>query len=187
VRPLGATRERNVDVRLLAATHRDLRQRIREGTFREDLMYRLEVVTLEIPPLRHRREDIPLLIEHFFADARRRHPDSRVRAFSREALALLLDHPWPGNVRELAHVVERAVLLANGPEVAPADLPPQIRELPREQAADFAGVVMPIRELQRRYARWAFDRNSGHKARTAADLGVDVKTLNRWLAGEEDA
>jgi two-component system response regulator HydG len=185
VRPLGATRERTVDVRLLAATHRDLRTRIREGTFREDLMYRLEVVTIEIPPLRHRREDIPLLVEHFFADARRRHPDSKVTAFSRDALALLLDHPWPGNVRELAHVVERVVLLSSGPEVMPVDLPPQIRDLPRDQQAEFAGAVMPIRELQRRYARWALDRNSGHKARTAADLDVDVKTLNRWLAGED--
>jgi two-component system response regulator HydG len=185
VRPLGATRERVVDVRLLAATHRDLRTRIREGTFREDLMYRLDVVSIELPPLRHRREDIPLLIEHFLADARRRHPSSTITGFSRDALALLLDHAWPGNVRELAHVVERAVLLANGPEVAPADLPPHVRDQPRDHQAEFAGAVMPIRDLQRRYARWALDRNAGHKARTAADLGVDVKTLNRWLAGED--
>jgi two-component system response regulator HydG len=185
VRPLGATREQAVDVRLLAATHRDLRQRIRERTFREDLLYRLEVVTIEIPPLRHRREDIPLLVEHFFADARRRHPDSKVTTFSRDALASLLDHRWPGNVRELAHVVERVVLLSGGPEVTPADLPPHIRDVPHEQQAEFTGDVMPIRELQRRYARWALDRNTGHKARTAADLGVDVKTLNRWLAGED--
>jgi two-component system response regulator HydG len=185
VRPLGTTRERAVDVRLLAATHRDLRTRVREGTFREDLMYRLDVVSIELPPLRHRREDIPLLIEHFLADARRRHPASQVTSFSRDALALLLDHAWPGNVRELAHIVERAVLLANTAEVSPSDLPPHVRDLPRDHQAEFSGAIMPIRELQRRYARWVLDRNNGHKARTAADLGVDVKTLSRWLAGDD--
>jgi two-component system response regulator HydG len=186
VRPLGATRERTVDVRLLAATHRDLRARIREGTFREDLLYRLEVVTIELPALRHRREDIPLLLEHFLAESRGRHPQSPVTGFSREALALLLDHAWPGNVRELAHVVERAVLLGNGPDVTAADLPAQVRESPPETQQTFDGSVMPVRDLQRRYARWALERLGGHKARTAAELGVDVKTLNRWLAGEDD-
>jgi two-component system response regulator HydG len=185
VRPLGATREVGVDVRVLAATHRDLRARIRDGTFREDLLYRLDVVSIELPALRNRREDIPLLIEHFLADARVRHPASAVTGFSRGALAVMLDYAWQGNVRELAHVIERAVLLADGPEVQAFELPPQLREMPRSGDAEFAGTVMPIRELQRRYARWALDRLGGHKARTAADLGVDVKTLNRWLAGDD--
>jgi two-component system response regulator HydG len=186
VRPLGTTREQAVDVRVLAATHRDLRARIREGTFREDLLYRLDVVSIELPALRHRREDIPLLVEHFLGEARAKHPESRVATFSRDALALMLDYAWPGNVRELAHVIERAVLLANGPDVQAGELPAQLRELPRSGDAEFAGSVMPIRELQRRYARWALDRLSGHKARTAGELGVDVKTLNRWLAGDSD-
>ena len=186
VRPLGATREHPVDVRVLAATHRDLRARIREGTFREDLLYRLDVVSIELPALRHRREDIPLLIEHFLAESRARHPATRVTGFSRDALALLLDYAWPGNVRELAHVLERAVLLSNGPEVQVSELPALVREAPHDVEAEFAGNVMPIRELQRRYAKWALDRMSGHKARTAAELGVDVKTLNRWLAGDDE-
>jgi two-component system response regulator HydG len=185
VRPLGTTREHAVDVRVLAATHRDLRARIREGTFREDLLYRLDVVSIELPALRYRREDIPLLVDHFLAEARARHAESKVTGFSKDALARMLDHGWPGNVRELAHVIERAVLLSNGPEVEVAELPPQLREAPRAGEAEFSGNVMPIRELQRRYARWALDRLGGHKARTAADLGVDVKTLNRWLAGDD--
>jgi two-component system response regulator HydG len=186
VRRVGTTREQSVDVRVIAATHRDLRALIREGSFREDLLYRLDVVSIELPALRHRREDIPLLVEHFFADARARHPESKVTGFSKAALALMLDHAWPGNVRELAHVIERAVLLANGPEVQADELPVAVREAPRSGDAEFAGSVMPIRELQRRYARWALDRLGGHKARTASDLGVDVKTLNRWLAGDSD-
>ena len=185
VRPLGATREKAVDVRVIAATHRDLRRRITEGLFREDLLYRLEVVAIEIPALRHRRDDLPALLEHFLADARRRHPGSRVTGFARDALAVLLDYRWPGNVRELAHVVERAVLLADGAEITAADLPAHVVAPPAPGAATFTGDVIPIRELQRRYARWALDELGGHKGRTATELGVDVKTLNRWLAGED--
>ncbi|HSN26018.1 MAG TPA: sigma-54 dependent transcriptional regulator, partial [Kofleriaceae bacterium] len=186
VRPVGATKERSVDVRVIAATHRDLRAKIREGTFREDLMYRLDVVSIELPPLRHRREDIPLLVEHFLADSRARHPQSPVIGFHRDALAVLLDHAWPGNVRELAHVIERCVLLGNAAEVTVADLPAQLREPPAAAQQSFEGAVLPVRELQRRYARWALDKLGGHKARTAAELGVDTKTLNRWLAGDLD-
>jgi two-component system response regulator HydG len=186
VRPIGASREREVDVRVIAATHRDLRRRVAEGTFREDLLYRLDVVSIEIPPLRHRRDDLPPLVEVFLADARRRQPSSTVTGFARDALARLLDYGWPGNVRELAHVVERCVLLATGPEVRAEELQDHVRAAPPELGATFAGDVMPIRELQRRYARWALDRLAGHKARTAGELGVDVKTLNRWLADDDE-
>ena len=185
VRPVGATKERAVNGRIIAATHRDLRAKIKDGTFREDLMYRLDVVSIELPPLRHRREDIPLLVEHFLAESRGRHPQSPVTGFAREALAVLLDHAWPGNVRELAHVIERCVLLGNSADVTVAELPPQLREPPPAAPQGFDGAVMPIRELQRLYARWALEKLGGHKARTAAELGVDTKTLNRWLAGDD--
>jgi two-component system response regulator HydG len=182
IRPVGATRERTIDVRVLAATHRDLRQRIAEGTFREDLMYRLDLVSIELPPLRHRRDDIPGLVSHFVADARTRHPRSVVTGFSRAALAKLIDYAWPGNVRELAHAVERCVLLGNAAEVEVGELPPLIAGAPPADAPEFRGEVIAMRELQRRYARWAFDQLGGHKARTAEQLGVDVKTLTKWLA-----
>ncbi len=186
IRPVGATRERAVDVRVLAATHRDLRRLIAEGAFREDLLYRLEVVTIDVPPLRDRRDDLPLLVAHFLADAKRRHPASRVTELGSDALARLYDYRWPGNVRELAHMIERVVLLADHAIATIDDLPEHVRAAPHDGEAVFAGEVMPVRELQRRYARWALDRLGGRKAKTAAELGVDVKTLNRWLANEED-
>ncbi len=186
IRPVGATRERVIDVRVLAATHRDLRQRIAQGTFREDLMYRLDLVSIELPPLRHRRDDIAELVAHFIADAKTRHPSSPVVAFSRAALARLIDYAWPGNVRELAHAVERSVLLGNAAEVSPAELPPPIAAAPPADAPEFRGPVLAMREFQRRYARWAFDQLGGHKARTAEQLGVDVKTLTKWLTSDDE-
>ncbi len=180
VRPVGATREREVDVRIIAATHRDLRKRIADGAFREDLLYRLDVMAIEVPPLRQRRDDIAPLVEWFLADARRRHPNSRATSFTRAALRRLLDHPWPGNVRELAHVVERAVLLADGDAIDA----PELGAAPVDTQTAFAGEVIPMIELQRRYARWAYEHLGGHKTRTAEKLDVDAKTLNRWLADE---
>jgi len=180
VRPVGATRERAVDVRIVAATHRDLRRAVGDGTFREDLLYRLDVLAIEMPPLRQRRDDLAPLVEHFLADAIHRHPTSPARTFSRQAMRKLLDHAWPGNVRELAHAVERGVVLASGPEITDVDL------VAREPASSFDGDVVPMVEIQRRYARWALDQFGGHKTRTAERLDVDAKTLNRWLADDGD-
>jgi two-component system response regulator HydG len=185
IRPVGSTRERAVDTRVLAATHRDLHQRIQDGTFREDLLYRLDLVTLEMPALRDRRDDIPAFLAHFVAAARQRHPGSRVTGFSREAIGRMLDYGWPGNVRELAHVVERCVLLGDHGEVGEAELPPRIRAA-AEPRRSLHGEVTAIREVQRSYARWAFDQLGGHKARTADKLGIDVKTLTKWLASDDD-
>jgi len=192
IRPVGSTRERAVDVRIQAATHRDLHQRIQDGTFREDLLYRLDLVTIELPALRDRRDDIPGLLARFVAEARQRHQGaqgaqrSMISGFSREAMGHLLDYAWPGNVRELAHVVERCVLLADGAEVGIADLPPRLRMAVPDEALPFRGEVLAMRELQRRYARWALDQLGGHKTRAADKLGIDVKTLNKWLAPDDD-
>jgi two-component system response regulator HydG len=189
VRAVGASKERAVDVRVIAATHRDLRERARAGAFREDLLYRLDVVTIEIPALRHRREDIPPLIERLLAESKGRHPQSPVERFAPDALAKLLEYAWPGNVRELAHAVERVVLLGKSAEVPAADLPPSITSAPAPglPAAVGAGTgVLPIREVQRRYAAWALERLGGHKTRTAEALDVDAKTLTKWLASQDD-
>ena len=183
IRPVGSTRERAVDTRVLAATHRDLHQRIQDGTFREDLLYRLDLVTIELPALRDRREDLPALIEHFVAHARQRHPAAHALGFGRAAMARLLDHAWPGNVRELAHVVERCVLLGDAPEIGDAELPPRLRAA--EDRPAFRGDVVAIREVQRTYARWALEQLGGHKTRTAEKLGIDLKTLNKWLTPED--
>jgi two-component system response regulator HydG len=183
VRPLGESKEHPVDVRIVAATHRDLAARVREGAFREDLLYRLDVVSLEIPALRHRREDVPRLVDHFFETFREKHPRAVVRRFSREAMARLSVYAFPGNVRELSHAVERAVLLGRDEEAGLDDLPPSIRDPRNEDVAriDFGDVVLPLREMQKRYVAHAFERLGQHKGRTCEALGIDWKTLARWL------
>jgi two-component system response regulator HydG len=186
VRPVGANKERVVDVRIVAATHRDLHERVASGAFREDLLYRLDVVSIEIPPLRHRQPDIPVLLAHFLERARGKHPESPVRGFSKAALERLLDHRWPGNVRELEHLVERVVLLGRSSEVEPDELP---RTVGRGSAAPvtFQGEIVPIRDMQRRYAAWVFDALGGRRMVTAEKLGVDIKTLGKLLKPEPES
>lgn len=184
VRPVGSTRERVRDVRIIAATHRDLRSRIAEGSFREDLMYRLDVMSIVVPPLRDRTDDIAPFVERFLVEARDRHPTSTVQSVSREALRRLLQHSWPGNVRELAHVVERGVILAGGTEILESDLV-GLPNLTTESRATTSGEVVTMIEVQRRYARWAYEHLGNQKLRTAERLDVDVKTLNKWLADDE--
>ncbi len=122
LRPVGGTKKIKVDVRVIAATNTDLEEAVRKGQFREDLFYRLNVIPLHLPPLRERREDIPLLVEHFL-----RKYDHPTRAVSPEALNPLCHYHWPGNVRELENVVERAVALSNNTFISPSDLPEEIR------------------------------------------------------------
>ena len=181
VRPVGATRERMVDVRVIAATHRGLAHAVASGALREDLLYRLNVLPIDVPPLRERRDDIAPLVDHFLADALARHPAARAKRFARTAMRRLLDHAWPGNVRELAHVVERGVLLATGDEISSEDLG---LDATTTNQARFTGEVVSMNEVQRGYARWALDRFGGHKTRTAERLDIDAKTLNRWLADD---
>ena len=181
IRPVGGSGERAVDVRVITATHRDLHELVREGRFREDLLYRLHVIALDLPPLAARRQDIPQLAEQMLGDALRKNPRSRVKAIGQAALARLIDYPWPGNLRELAHVVERAVVLATGDEIAESDLPDAVRT-PAPRDAAFTGEIVELRDVQRRYARWAFEQLGGNKTRTAEQLGIDVKTLSKLLS-----
>jgi len=184
VRPVGASRERPVDVRIIAATHRDLQDMVHQQTFREDLLYRLDVVAVEIPALRHRREDILPLVEHFLAAFRTKYPASPVTGFSPAALSRLMDYPWPGNVRDLSHLIQRVVVLGRHPVADLEDLPPSLLQDSQAAPAGFTE-VLPARELQHRYAAWALDRCGGHKSRTAERLGIDIKTLSRWLQPDE--
>jgi two-component system response regulator HydG len=186
IRPVGASREREIDVRIVAATHRDLRALVKRGVFRADLLYRLEGVVIEVPPLRQRREDIAPLAEHFLAEARARHLKASVERFSSAAARALLDYGWPGNVRELEHAVSRAVLLGKGREIEPSDLPSSVLSARGGAECDFGDTVMPVRELQRRYAAWALDRLGGRKMLTCDKLGIDAKTLSKWLTSEEE-
>jgi two-component system response regulator HydG len=189
VRPVGSSRERPVDVRIIAATHRDLQEMAHQQKFREDLLYRLDVVAVEIPALRHRREDILPLAEHFLRTFRAKYPDSPVTGFSPAALTRIMDYAWPGNVRELAHLIQRVVVLGKGPVADLDALPPALLQEGPAASGGFSE-ILPARELQHRYAVWALERCGSHKSRTAERLGIDIKTLNRWLMegpGEEPA
>jgi two-component system response regulator HydG len=179
VRALGSNVEKSVDVRFVAATHRDLRERVAAGAFREDLLYRLDVVTLELPPLRHRRDDIPELAAQFLAEARARNPKSPVERLGSDVMARLLEHPFPGNVRELAHLVERLVLLGRAAEADASLLPPAVTA--RRDAPRFSGEVATLREIQRQYVQWAVEALEGKKTLAAEKLGIDPKTLAKYL------
>jgi two-component system response regulator HydG len=185
VRPVGSGRHVNVDVRVIAATHRNLGHAVREGTFREDLLYRLDVVPIVLPSLRDRKEDVPALLAHFLDDARKRYPQSRVSGFSAEALRYLGDYPWPGNVRELAHLVEKLVLLGRADEVRIDDVAEFIVNAEGKDGTEFRGPILPFKELERRYATWALAQTGGHRTKTAEKLGVDPKTLRKWLGDGE--
>ena len=183
--PWAEAKERVVDVRVVAATHRDLRARVASGEFREDLLYRLEVITIELPALRLRTDDLPELLNHFLARGREKYPKSPVERISAEALDVMLAYAWPGNIRELEHVIERLVLLGRTEEATPADLPAQLQQKPVETSPVFSAPVLPMREVQRRYAAWAYEHLGGRKLLTAEKLGIDDKTLTSWLAKRE--
>jgi two-component system response regulator HydG len=185
VRPVGSTKQRDVDTRIIAATHRNLRQAVREGKFREDLLYRLDVVSIVIPPLRNHPEDVPELIEHFFEEVKRKYPQSPVRTISSEALKELRAYRWPGNVRELAHTIERFVLLGRNAEVSATDLPETLKDADSKAEFEFRGEIIPWRDLERRYAAWAVAQTGGHRGRAAEKLGIDPKTLRKWLGEPE--
>jgi two-component system response regulator HydG len=186
VRPVGGNAERAVDVRIVAATHRDLRARVADGSFREDLLYRLDVVSIDVPPLRERREDLAELVEHFFAAAREKHRGAVAERIGPAAMELFLDYAWPGNVRELAHALERVALLARSASVDISDLPKQLREPPGQTgSAAFSGDVQPLRDIQRAYASWALERLGGHRTRTAEKLEIDRKTLAKLVEQDD--
>ncbi len=185
VRPLGSNREHAVDARIVAATHHDLQDAVVTGRFREDLYYRLAAVAVELPPLRARRQDIPLLIDVLLERARRAYPKARGARFSEGALRRLLDAPWPGNVRELENAVSRAVVLATGEEIDEARLPPAVAQsLPPASGFLLGDEILPMRQLQRRYAEWALEQLGGRKNLACERLAIDPKTL-RKLLGEE--
>ncbi|MFT7680348.1 MAG: DNA-binding NtrC family response regulator [Planctomycetota bacterium] len=177
ITPVGSNEERNVDVRIVAATNQRLEEAVKAGRFREDLYYRLAVVPVLMPPLRERREDVPLLIEHFMSAAARRHSCPEPR-FPSAVTRKLLDHPWPGNVRELANVVERLVLLAEDGEVSPLDLPPDMD--PAEGGTgDFQLPASGLawEEHEREVLRQALDMARGNRTQAAKLLGMPYKAF----------
>jgi two-component system response regulator AtoC len=182
VRRVGDTRSEKVDVRVVAATARDLARATKEGLFREDLFYRLNVVNLRLPSLRERPDDVPALVDHFLAKHRRLRPEAPLRGVSPEALEALRAYRWPGNVRELEHAVERAVVLADGPLLGESDLPDDVREGPKPTApaprpgADLS-VKRAFRALEEQLIRDALERTGGNRTRAAELLDLSYRAL----------
>ncbi|BDG06638.1 sigma-54-dependent transcriptional regulator [Anaeromyxobacter oryzae] len=181
IRPVGTNEPVTVDVRVVAATNKDLALAVKDGKFREDLYYRLNVVTIRIPPLRDRREDILLLAEHFAAKHGR--PEAAITPAARD---LLVAYAWPGNVRELENVVARALALNPSGMIVPEDLPDAIRPAGAPPVPPPGTGERPtLAEVERRYAAQVLAEQGGNKTRAAEVLGIDRKTLYRIL-GEKD-
>lgn len=179
-RPVGSDRFGYVDVRIIAATHRDLGVLVDEGRFREDLRYRLNVIPLVVPPLRDRLEDIEPLANQFLEDAYERTPESPVRSISEGAMKVLREAPWRGNVRELENAIERLVVLGKNAEITTNDLAflnenRVIRNLPIDEVA-----LGTLRQMNQRYLEQVLRHTAGDKVRAAGILDIDLSTLYRW-------
>ncbi len=177
-RRLGGTREVRVDVRLVAATNRALERLMEEGKFRRDLYFRLNAIHLEIPPLRQRRHDIPVLVEHFVSQHNARY-GTRKR-FSPAAAKVLAAYSWPGNVRQLRHVVERSAVLADSEVIEPGDLPAEVHEAGPALDAS-AGPGTRLAEIERRHIAQVLREVRGHRARAALLLGISERNLYRKI------
>jgi DNA-binding NtrC family response regulator len=188
IRRVGGNDAIPVDVRVVVATNRDLRKLVADGGFRDDLYYRLNVVTITVPPLRERASDIPLLAQHFLEMFARR-TGRAIKRLAPESVALLSGYRWPGNVRELEHVIERAMALSSSETLLPDDFPPHLRE-ERDRAPRLPADGMTLEDVKRWYVNKVLEESGGNKLRAAELLGIDRRTLYRILerqATEDEA
>ncbi len=185
IQRVGSDRSEHVDVRVIAATNRDLRKEVEERRFREDLYFRLNVISLEVPPLRQRKEDIPLLAAHFLSHyAERNHKN--VKGVSAQCMDMLLHYDWPGNVRELQNAVERAVILCTGEYVTGPELPVNIARLaaealPRSTETSSSLAGLPLEEVERRAIEETLRETGDNKSAAARKLGITRATLHKKL------
>jgi len=182
IRAVGSDKPKKIDVRIIAATHKDLEKAVKEGNFREDLFYRLNVIPIYLPELRERTEDIPLLVEHFLKKYGSEAGRTNIR-ISREALSCLMKYSWPGNVRELENLIERLVVLSTDDEIKVDDLPPYIRVCKIDTIVDelTLGEKITLEELEKRYIIKVLRETGWHKSNAAKILGIDRRTLYRKL------
>ncbi len=181
---VGGTRPIPVDIRIVAATNQDLKKAVNAGLFRHDLYYRLNVVSITIPPLRERKDDIALLAHHFLHRAIKR-TGKDFTGFSDEAMRALVAYSFPGNVRELENVIERAVAMASSGEIHLRDLPPDLVEMNVFSFERPGSGIRTLREMQRDYIRWVMDRVGRNKSKAAELLGIDRSSLWRHLKDHE--
>jgi DNA-binding NtrC family response regulator len=179
VRRVGEERTFHVNVRILAATNKDLSREAAEGRFRWDLYYRVSTISVPVPPLRQRRTDIPLLVDHFVAANSGR--GGRKFRFAAEAMERLMNYAWPGNIRELRNLIERLMILHEGDEVRAGDLPVELGSTPRPAAEPTDNALVSLEEMERRYVERVLQATSWNKAQAARVLDVDIKTLNKKI------
>lgn len=177
---IGGTHQMNVDIRVIAATNKDLETACKKGTFREDLFYRLNVINIDLPPLRNRMEDVPFLVEHFIKKHSPKRKDIMIKGINDEAMSLLMNYPFPGNVRELENIIERAMSFANSPWILSADLPSYLRTSPRKKT-----LTPKLREALTAYEKeliWsALQDSRGNISRAASILGIHRQQLQKKL------
>jgi len=180
IRPVGSTKSLKVDIRFITATNKDLDTAVEKGGFREDLYYRINTITLRIPPLRERKEDIPLLVKYFLEKYSREF-QRYVSALTDEALGRMVNYKWPGNIRELQNVVERAVVLSEGEEITIHDLPTSVRKV-SEATIDTVVTDRPtLEELETTYISRLLEECRGHRGHVAEILGISERNLYRKL------
>jgi transcriptional regulator with PAS, ATPase and Fis domain len=187
IRRVGANKPIAIDVRIIAATNLNLTDEVKAKRFREDLYYRLNVIELRLPPLRERREDIPLLVNAFMtkcAESR----GKQIQGVSESALAMLVEYAWPGNVRELENVIERAVTLSREEKISTDDLPAIVQGArgDRRVLDDAAEKTLPLGAIEREYIKKILEKMGGNKYQAANALGIDRKTLYRKLGEIEE-
>jgi two-component system response regulator HydG len=179
VTPVGSTEVRKIDVRILAATNSDLNEEIRRGRFRSDVYYRLNVIALHLPPLRERRDDIPMLARRFLDALEEREGE---RTLSEDTLEVLCAYDWPGNVRELENALERAAVVAPDPEISVEDLPDGVRATDAKPlVTDHLPPNPSMEVIERAYIQWVLTAEGGNKSKAAEVLGIDPSTLYRKL------
>ena len=179
-RPVGSDRTGQVNVRVIAATHRDLGLLVREGRFREDLLYRLNVIPLIVPPLRDRREDILPLVTQFLREAKDRNPTSPVTSFNDEAMNLINQAPWPGNVRELENAIERLVVLGREAVITTGDLAFLLVKSSEGLSRADDDTFLTLKQMNQRYLQQVLARTHGDKVRAAEIMDINLSTLYRW-------
>ena len=180
--PVGGTKTVKVDIRVIAATNKSLEEKMREGTFREDLYYRLNVVQVEIPPLNERREDIPLLTDFFIKKYSKKN-HKLIKSIDPVALDFLMRFDWPGNVRELENVIERAVILTRGDSISLSDFPATInlKSDNQERPAPILEYGQTLKDVERQMIIKTLDANGGNRTRTSEILGISRRTLQLKL------
>jgi len=175
--PVGDTHPRAIDVRIIGATNRELEEMVARGEFREDLLYRLNVVKIMLPPLRQRKEDIPLLVHHFL-DKYTRVMNKRVLGLTNGAMRALLNHEWRGNVRELENVIERAVIFSEGREIGVEDMPFNTQGISDDVGEDLKEALA---QFERQHILYSLRRHNYDKSETAKHLGIGVSSLYRKM------